>query len=520
VAGGIVDPRAAQSRLVCGDMFHRLLIANRGEIAVRVIRACRELGISPVAVYSEADAHAMHVRMADAAYLIGPPPASESYLRIDSVLEAARLAGAEAVHPGYGFLAENADFAQACADAGLVFVGPPPKAMRDLGLKTEARKLMQSAGVPVVPGTLEPVSSVHEAQRAADKTGYPIALKAVAGGGGKGLRIVHEPNMLEAAFRQATSEAGAAFGNAAVYLERAIERPRHVEVQILADQHGTCVYLGERDCSVQRRHQKVIEESPSPAVSPELRAHMGEVAVRAALAAGYTNAGTVEFLLAPSREFFFLEVNARLQVEHPVTEMVTGIDLVHEQLRSAAGEALGYGQSAIQPRGYAIECRVYAEDPSNGFLPSTGKLIGYRPPGGPGVRVDSGVEEDAVISVYYDPMIAKLIVWAADRPRGLARIARALDEFLVLGVRTSIRLHRWLVAHPAVRSGDVDTTWLERTWSDATAAQVADAEVETAAVVAALLADGTRAAPAPVGERVPDGTTSAWRLAGRRAALH
>jgi acetyl-CoA carboxylase biotin carboxylase subunit len=502
-------------------VFKRLLIANRGEIAVRVIRACREMGISPVAVYSEADAHALHVRMADEAYPIGPAPATDSYLRIDHILDAARKAGAEAVHPGYGFLSENPDFAQACADAGLVFVGPPPKAMRDLGLKTEARKLMQAAGVPVVPGTLEPVADIDEVKQAARDIGFPIALKAVAGGGGKGLRMVSDPSHLEAAFRQAMSEAGAAFGNAAVYLERAIERPRHVEVQILADQHGNCVWLGERDCSIQRRHQKVLEESPSPAVGPELRARMGEVAVRAAQAAGYTNAGTVEFLLAPDGSFYFLEVNARLQVEHPVTEEVTGLDLVREQLRIAAGETLGYDQSAIQRRGYAVECRIYAEDPSAGFLPSTGRLVGYRPPAGPGVRVDSGVEEHGEIGVYYDPMIAKLIVRASDRQRGLARMARALREFLVLGVKTSIPLHRWLMAHPDVRSGQVDTGWLERTWSAAEAQTlVTDEEVELAAIAAALLVDGQR--PAAVTVSAADGRgriDSAWRLSARQAAL-
>src|SRR5438445_7724423 len=468
-------------------MFRRLLIANRGEIAVRVIRACREMGISPIAVYSDADALALHVRMADAAYPIGPSPASDSYLRIDRILEAARQSGAEAVHPGYGFLAENAEFAQACIDAGLVFVGPPPQAMRDLGLKTEARKLMHAAGVPVVPGTLEPLASIEEVRKAADDVGFPVALKAVAGGGGKGLRMVADPSHLEAAFRQAMSEAGAAFGNAAVYLERAIERPRHVEVQILADQHGNCVWLGERDCSIQRRHQKVLEESPSPAVSPELRRQMGEVAVRAAQAAGYTNAGTVEFLLAPDGSFYFLEVNARLQVEHPVTEEVTGIDLVREQIRIACGEPLGYDQTAIQRRGYAVECRIYAEDPAAGFVPSVVRVIGYRPPAGPGVRVDSGVEEDASISVYYDPMIAKLIVQAADRQHGLDRMARALREFLILGVRTSIPLHHWLVEHPDVQSGNVDTDWLEREWSPAHAEKLHQEAVDAAAIAATLL---------------------------------
>ncbi|MCA1647810.1 MAG: acetyl-CoA carboxylase biotin carboxylase subunit [Chloroflexi bacterium] len=503
-------------------MFKKLLIANRGEIAVRVIRACREMGISPIGVYSDVDALALHVRMADAAYPIGPAPAPESYLRIDRILEAARRSGAEAVHPGYGFLAENAEFAQACRDAGLVFVGPPPQAMRDLGLKTEARKLMQAAGVPVVPGTLAPLQSIEEVRRAAEEVGFPVALKAVAGGGGKGLRMVSETAHLEASFRQAMSEAGAAFGNAAVYLERAIQRPRHVEVQILADQHGACVWLGERDCSIQRRHQKVLEESPSPAVGPELRTKMGDVAVRAAQAAGYTNAGTVEFLLAPDGNFYFLEVNARLQVEHPVTEEVTGIDLVREQIRIACGEPLGYNQSAIQRRGYAVECRIYAEDPAAGFVPSVGRLIGYRPPAGPGVRVDSGVEEHAAISVYYDPMIAKLIVHAADRQLGLDRMARALREFLILGVKTSIPLHHWLVAHPDVRSGQVDTDWLEREWSPAHAEAVHQQDLEIAAVAATLLVDAAHAhgaLAASPSDVQSVGVGSAWRQAARQVGL-
>ena len=501
-------------------MFGKLLIANRGEIAVRVIRCCREFhpGISPIAVYSEADEHALHARMADAAYCIGPAAAAESYLNVDRILDAARRSGAEAVHPGYGFLAENAAFPQACQDAGLVWVGPPPRAMRDLGLKTEARKLMQAAGVPVVPGTVEPLKSSADVQRVAQELGFPVALKAVAGGGGKGLRIVRQPGELEAAFRQATSEAGAAFGDASVYVERAIERPRHVEVQILADQHGNCVWLGERDCSLQRRHQKVIEESPSPAVDPELRQRMGEVAVRAAQAAGYTNAGTVEFLLASDRSFYFLEVNARLQVEHPVTELVTGIDLVREQLRVAAGEPLGYDQSRVQPRGYAIECRVYAEDPANNYLPSTGALVGYRPPSGPGVRVDAGVEQNSTIGVHYDPMVAKLIVWATNREQGLDRMQRALREFLVLGVKTSIPLHLWLLSQPAVRAGEVDTGWLEREFSPDQLEHLAAPDLETAALAAALVADQRPVVTAPA--PTPNGATrSAWRLAARRLAL-
>ena len=502
-------------------MFKRLLIANRGEIAIRVIRACRDIGISPIAIYSDVDANALHVRMADAAYPVGPAAASESYLRVERILDAARASGAEAIHPGYGFLAENADFAEACADAGIVFVGPPPKAMRDLGLKTEARKLMQAAGVPVVPGTLEPLASIEDVRRAADEVGFPVALKAVAGGGGKGLRMVADPAQLESSFRQAMSEAGAAFGDASVYLERAIDRPRHVEVQILADNHGNCVWLGERDCSIQRRHQKVLEESPSPAVGPELRAQMGEVAVRAAKAARYTNAGTVEFLLAPNGSFYFLEVNARLQVEHPVTEEVTGLDLVREQLRIACGEPLGYEQSAVQQRGYAVECRIYAEDPSSGFLPSTGRIVGYRPPAGPGVRLDSGVEEQAEISVYYDPMIAKLIVRAANRAEGLERMARALREFLILGVRTSIPLHQWLLAHPDVRSGNVDTGWLERTFSGAS--PVAEANATFAAIAAALLVDRGRFSSASAltdHAQTAAPARSPWRIAARRAALH
>jgi acetyl-CoA carboxylase biotin carboxylase subunit len=494
--------------------FRKLLIANRGEIAMRVVRACREIGISPVAVYSEADQHAMHVRMADEAYCIGPAPAGESYLRIDRIVDAAKRAHVEAVHPGYGFLAENHLFAQACIDAGLVFVGPSPTAMRQLGLKTEARRLMRSAGVPVVPGGVDPLRDLDEAQREADTVGYPVALKAVAGGGGKGLRIVTESGQLAAAFRQAHSEAAAAFGDADVYLERAIEHPRHIEVQILADQHGTCVALGERDCSLQRRHQKVVEESPSPVVDSRLRQRMCEVAVRAARAAGYTNAGTVEFLLAPNGEFYFLEVNARLQVEHPVTELVTGLDLVQEQLRIAAGEPLGYDEAAIQRHGYAIECRINAEDPFGGYLPSTGRVVDYRAPAGPGVRLDAAIEAGTEVSVHYDPLLAKLIVWAPDRQAGLRRMARALRELLVLGVKTNIPVHLWLMEQPAFVAGAVDTGWLEREWHG----QLEDDgdTVDAVALVAALLVDG-QAQPTTA----LDGRADAppWRLAARRAAL-
>ena len=503
--------------------FRRLLIANRGEIAVRIIRVCREMGISPIAVYSEADAHAMHVRMADEAYPIGPAPAAESYLRIDRIVDTAKSVGADAIHPGYGFLSENPAFAQACADAGIVFIGPPPSAMRALGLKTEARKLMSEAGVPVVPGTLEPLPDAEAARRVSDGIGFPVALKAVAGGGGKGLRIVRDPAEFDAAFRQAASEAGAAFGDASVYVEKAIDFPRHVEVQILADEHGKCVHLGERDCSLQRRHQKVIEESPSPAVTPELRARMGEVAVRAAKAAGYTNAGTVEFLLAPNGQFYFLEVNARLQVEHPVTERITGLDLPREQIRVAAGEPLGFGQSDVRFAGYAMECRIYAEDPAQNYMPSTGRIVGFRPPAGPGVRVDSGVEAGADISVFYDPMIAKLIIRTHNRAEGLVRMERALREFLVLGVKTNIPLHLWLVRNPDFQAGTVDTGWLDRNWHGDFVAEVEAPDLGMAALAAALTASthappGGADLPRP-GAVLPNGP-STWRLAGRREAVH
>ncbi len=423
------------------------------------------MGISPVAVYSSVDANALHVRMADAALPIGPAPAAESYLRIDRILEAARALNAEAIHPGYGFLAENAEFAQACADAGLTFIGPPPQAMRDLGLKTEARKLMKSAGVPVVPGTLEPLKSAEELKAAANDIGFPVALKAVAGGGGKGLRMVDDPDRLEAAFRQATSEAGAAFGDASVYLERAIDRPRHVEVQILADTHGSCVWLGERDCSLQRRHQKIVEESPSPAVDPELRAALGDAAVSFARAAGYVGAGTAEFLLASDGSWYFLELNARLQVEHPVTEAVTGIDLVRAQLEIAAGEPLEIEQDDVSCTGHALECRLYAEDPANGFLPASGRIVELDLPRWPGVRVDTGVRAGDEVGMRYDPMLAKLIAHAEDRDACIDRMRAVLAETTVLGVATNLGFLRWALDRPAFRAGEAGTDFVEREWS-------------------------------------------------------
>jgi acetyl-CoA carboxylase, biotin carboxylase subunit len=440
----------------------RVLIANRGEIAVRVIRACRELGIATVAVFSEADREALHVLMADEAFPLGPAPAAESYLAIDKIVRVAKGAGADAVHPGYGFLAENAAFAEACAAAGLTFVGPPPAAIRALGDKTAARRLAHRLGVPTVPGTLESVASDDEALRVAREIGFPLMIKAALGGGGKGMRLVRREEELAGALRVARGEAAGAFGDAAVYLERAIPAPRHIEVQMLADAHGHVLHLGERECSIQRRHQKLVEECPSPAVDAALRARLGEAACRLAAAAGYVNAGTVEFLVDADGHFYFLEVNTRLQVEHPVTELVTGIDLVREQLRIAAGEPLGYDQGDVRWRGAAIECRINAEDPFAGWLPSPGAIRRLRAPAGPWVRNDSGVYEGYTVPRFYDTLLAKLIVWADDRTAAIERMIRALGEYRVAGVRTTIPVLERIVAHPDFRAGRLDTGFLER----------------------------------------------------------
>jgi acetyl-CoA carboxylase biotin carboxylase subunit len=489
----------------------KVLVANRGEIAVRVIRACREQGLATVAVYSEADREALHVLRADEAYPIGPPPASESYLAIDKLVQVARGSGADAVHPGYGFLAENARFAEACGEAGLTFVGPPPAAIRAMGDKTAARTLARDLGVPMVPGTLEPIRSDDEARTRAGEIGYPVMLKAARGGGGKGMRLVRAEAELADALRVARAEAAAAFGDAAVYLERAVREPRHVEIQVLADAHGAVVHLGERECSIQRRHQKLVEESPSPCVDAALRARMGEAACRLARAAGYVNAGTVEFLVDGDRNFYFLEVNTRLQVEHPVTEMVTGIDLVREQLRIAAGEPLGYGQDGVTWRGWAIECRINAEDPSAGWIPSPGTITGLRPAAGPWVRDDSGAYEGYTVPRWYDTLVAKLIVWAEDRPAAIERMLRALDEYTVVGVRTTIPALARIVSHPEFRAGRLSTAFLERTLAER---GPAEARYATIALVAAVLAEHERMrqpAAAPAEETTP----SRWRLAAR-----
>ena len=441
--------------------LRKCLIANRGEIAVRLVRACRELGISTVAVYSEADRTARHVQMADEARFIGAAAPGESYLNGDRLIEAALAAGCDCLHPGYGFLSESAAFAQAVSDAGLTWVGPGAEAIRLMGVKTEARALMQGAGVPLVPGFQSDSADDAQFSDAAARIGYPVMVKAAGGGGGKGIRIVREAVQLTAALAGARREAAQAFGDARVFLEKYIEAGRHVEIQVLADTHGSIVHLFERECSVQRRHQKIIEESPSPLLTPDLRARMGAAAINAARAVGYVNAGTVEFIVTQDGEFYFLEMNTRLQVEHPVTEMVTGLDLAALQFAVAAGGALPFTQDDVTQRGHAIECRVYAEDPQQGFLPATGRISRFIPPEGAGVRVDAGVQTGDEVTIHYDPMIAKIIVHAPTRAQAIARMQRALAETVILGITTNIPFLRALLAHPAFGAGDIDTGYVD-----------------------------------------------------------
>jgi acetyl-CoA carboxylase biotin carboxylase subunit len=501
-------------------VFDKVLIANRGEIALRIVRACQELGLRSVAVYSEPDAGAPHVREADEAVAIGPAPSSESYLRADKLIDAARRTGAQAIHPGYGFLAEREHFARAVRDAGLTFVGPPPEAIAALGSKIAARTLAMKANVPVVPGTAEPLKDAAEAAKIAKKFGYPVLLKAAAGGGGKGMRVVQSESELAGALDSARREAKNAFGDDAVYVEKYITGPRHVEIQVLGDTHGTMLSLGERECSVQRRHQKMIEEAPSPAVTPELRKRMGETAVRAAKAAGYVNAGTCEFLLDRDGNFFFLEMNTRLQVEHPVTEMVTGIDIVQWQLRIARGEKLPFTQEQLAPRGWAIECRITSEDPSNNFLPSTGRISYLRLPGGPGVRWDGGIGIGTEIGLHYDPMLAKLIVWAPTRDAAIARMHRALLELTVEGVETSRDFHLRVMEDADFKSGAIDIQWLERRLASLTSVAPPAGGELAAAIAAALLAEEERTL-----RKVPSSSGSSpsavdpWHLAARQEAL-
>ncbi len=503
-------------------MFNKVLIANRGEIALRVVRACQELGVRSVAVYSEADARAPHVREADEAVCIGPPPSSQSYLLGDKLIEVALKAGAEAIHPGYGFLSERAWFARAVRDAGLIFVGPPAEAIDAVGSKTAARQLMISAGVPVVPGTTTALRDAKEAAAIADTFGYPVLLKAAAGGGGKGMRVVRAASELESALASAQREAQNAFGDDAVYVEKYIDGPRHVEVQVLADMHGKVLHLGERECSLQRRHQKMMEEAPSPAVSPELRARMGETAVAAARAAGYVNAGTCEFLLDRDGQFYFLEMNTRIQVEHPVTELVMGLDLVQWQLRIAAGEHLPFEQKSFTPRGWAIECRITSEDPANGFLPSTGRISHLHLPSGPGVRWDGGIEAGSEVGLHYDPMLAKLIVHAPTRALAISRMQRALRELVIDGVETSRGFHLRLLEHPDVRSGDMTIQWLEAHLDELTRGSAPDDTIRIAAIAVALAAHQdkqVRATPTAADSTHSESHGASWRAVARREGL-
>jgi acetyl-CoA carboxylase biotin carboxylase subunit len=509
-------------------VFKKVLVANRGEIALRVIRACRELGIRSVAVFSDADARAPHVREADEAIHIGPSPSAESYLKGDRIIDAAQRVGAQAIHPGYGFLSEREWFARAVREAGLVFVGPPAEAIAAMGSKTAARQLAVAANVPIVPGTTEPLRDAAEARATAERFGYPVLLKAAAGGGGKGMRVVKEAPELESALDGARREAKNAFGDDAVYVEKYIVGPRHVEIQVLGDMHGTMLSLGERECSVQRRHQKMIEEAPSVAVTPELRRQMGDVAVRAAQAAGYVNAGTCEFLLDRDGKFYFLEMNTRLQVEHPVTELVTGIDIVQWQLRIAAGERLAFAQDDIVPRGWAIECRITSEDPANGFLPSTGRISYLHLPSGPGVRWDGGIEVGSEVGLFYDPMLAKLIVWAPTRERAIDRMHRALTELTVEGVETARDFHLRVMEDDEFRRGEIEIQWLERRLTSLLAVRAPADRVRLAAIAAALVAERDRVAPPRPAIRSGvatsaegDGTMSsdAWKRAARKDGL-
>ncbi len=508
-------------------MFKKILIANRGEIAVRVIRACHEMGIAAVAVYSDVDRASLHVRKADEAYPIGAPAARESYLNIDKILDVAARSGANAIHPGYGFLSENATFARACVDAGVKFIGPTAAAMDAMGSKTKARQAMERAGIPMVPGTSRGLDSVEQAEEVAARVGYPIMLKAAAGGGGKGMRLVHSQQDLKSALEGARSEAERSFGDSEVYIEKAIINPRHIEMQILADEHGTTVYLGERECSLQRRHQKVVEEAPSPLVDAEMRRSMGEVAVRVAQAAGYTNAGTVEFLVDQEKNFYFLEMNTRLQVEHPVTELVTGLDLVHLQIHIAAGERLPFTQEDVQIRGHAIECRVYAEDPDNNYFPSPGKITLLLQPSGPGIRRDSGMYEGWTVPMDYDPLLAKLIGYGTDREQAISRLTRALSEYFVGGIKTNISLFRRILRDPDFRAAKLDTGFLDRLLKQKED-KVVDSVEESKAAEVAVIAAGMFAAlgqnAAAAGERKTNGepseSQSNWKNAAKREALH
>lgn len=499
-------------------MFKKVLVANRGEIAVRIMRTLREMGIRSVAVYSEADRESLHVRYADEAYCVGPAASAESYLRIDKILEVAKKSGAEAIHPGFGFLSERAPFATACQEAGVVFIGPKPHAIEAMGDKTHARTLMAKANVPLVPGTQAAIESAEEALKVALEMKFPVLIKAAAGGGGKGMRRVDHEKDFISSFEGAKREALSAFGNGDVYVEKYVLNPKHVEFQVLADSHGNCVHVFERDCSVQRRHQKITEETPCPTLLPETRRRMGAVAVAAAKAVDYVGAGTIEFLLDENQEFYFLEMNTRLQVEHPITEMISGLDLVRLQLKIANGEELPFTQDDLQARGHAIECRLYAEDPENNFMPSPGKLEYLSPPGGPWVREDTGVYSEATVPVHYDPMIAKLVVWGEDREHAIGRMKRALSEYVVAGIKTNLAYHMEVLDHPSFRKGNYSTDFVPAMMAGRIAPESAELNeiAELAAVIAQHRKDEALSKSGGAGSSIhPTGPSNAWKNYGR-----
>ena len=495
-------------------MFKKVLIANRGEIAVRIMRACRETGISTVAVYSEADRKSLHVQVADEAWLIGPPPAVESYLDMEKIIEVAHRSGAEAIHPGYGFLAENAEFAKLCEDERIIFIGPNSKALDLVGDKVRSRLTMEKAGVPIIPGMKTVHKRLLDYDEEARKIGFPLMIKASAGGGGKGMRVVWKAKDLMPSLESGKREAKSAFGDESVYLEKYIEEPRHVEFQVLADNCGNVVHLFERECSIQRRHQKIVEETPSPALDPELREKMGDTAKKVIQVSGYNNAGTVEFLLDKDKNFYFLEVNARLQVEHPVTELTSGVDLVHQQISIAVGEELSFRQDDIRPRGHAIECRIYAEDPLNNFLPSSGKVIFLQEPQGPGIRHDSGIYNGCDVPIYYDPILAKLIVWAEERDLACQRMVNALDDYVILGIKTTIDFLKEVIRHPQFRAGETTTDFIKKYFGEWKGKEKTEEEMKVA-LLASAFTDLERTVPTTAGVVKQKDAFSPWLSLGK-----
>ncbi|MGB3339953.1 MAG: acetyl-CoA carboxylase biotin carboxylase subunit [bacterium] len=496
-------------------MFKKILVANRGEIAVRILRACREMGIGSVTVYSDADQNALHTRYADEVYHIGRAPAAESYLKIDRIIKAAKDSNAEAIHPGYGFLAENPDFAEACESAGIVFIGPSSKAIKLLGDKIASKRTMSDAGIPVIPGSSGAVNEESDAQKIAGQIGFPVLIKAAGGGGGKGMRVVRQAIELPSAMKQAINEAQSAFGNPVVFIEKFLEAPRHIEFQILADNHGNSIHLFERECSVQRRHQKLIEESPSTIMTTELRSTMGQAALKAVNVSEYTNAGTVEFMVDKNKNFYFLEMNTRLQVEHPVTELITGIDIVKEQFKIAAGQTLSLKQKDIKINGASIECRISAEDPQNNFAPSTGKIVKIIEPGGPGIRLDSGVYEGFEVPIYYDPLIAKLLVWAPFREEAISRAKRALKEYTIRGIKTSIPFHILVMNNTEFTNGEYDTTFIDKVLGKVVYKKEYHEIAAIAAAIGKIIKEKQTAAGKPSSRR----SSSPWKLFARKSMM-